>query len=266
MSDVVITMVPDAPDVEKAALGPGGIIEGLRSGGIYIDMSTSAPATTRKIGQAMAAKGIRMVDAPVGRTVDNAHAGTLAIMMGGDPADVEEVKPILACMGDSFTWCGPLGNGHALKLVNNFVSGGIVALLSEALAFGLKAGLTVETVMAGVGSTFARSGILSDVLPAKAFKGDFTPGFMTSCRTRICASRSSWPPPRAWTRRSAAACSRLCSGRSMPATGATTSPRCCGSTRPRRASGSASPGRTPDDAAARRGYSVGSGSDGVPST
>jgi 3-hydroxyisobutyrate dehydrogenase-like beta-hydroxyacid dehydrogenase len=178
-SDVVITMVPDAPDVEKAALGPGGIIEGLRSGAIYIDMSTSAPATTRRIGQAMAAKGIRMVDAPVGRTVDNAYAGTLAIMMGGDPADVEEVRPILACMGDSFTWCGPLGNGHALKLVNNFVSGGIVALLSEALAFGLKAGLTVETVMAGVGSTFARSGILSDVLPAKAFKGDFAPGFMT---------------------------------------------------------------------------------------
>jgi 3-hydroxyisobutyrate dehydrogenase-like beta-hydroxyacid dehydrogenase len=142
-------------------------------------MSTSAPATTRRVGQAMAAKGIRMVDAPVGRTVDNAYAGTLAIMIGGAPADVEEVKPILACIGDTFTYCGPLGNGHALKLVNNFVSGGIVALLSEALAFGLKAGLTVETVMAGVGSTFARNGILMEVLPAKAFKGDFAPGFMT---------------------------------------------------------------------------------------
>jgi 3-hydroxyisobutyrate dehydrogenase-like beta-hydroxyacid dehydrogenase len=178
-SDVVITMVPDAPDVEKAALGPGGIIKGLRAGALYIDMSTSAPATTREVGAAMAAKGIRMVDAPVGRTVDNAYAGTLAIMMGGDPADVDEVRPILACMGDTFTYCGPLGNGHALKLVNNFISGGIVALLSEALAFGVKAGLTVETVMAGVGSTFARSGILMEVLPAKAFKGDFAPGFMT---------------------------------------------------------------------------------------
>jgi 3-hydroxyisobutyrate dehydrogenase-like beta-hydroxyacid dehydrogenase len=178
-SDVVITMVPDAPDVEKAALGPGGIIEGLRAGALYIDMSTSAPATTRKVGAAMVAKGIRMVDAPVGRTVDNAYAGTLAIMMGGDPADVDEVRPILACMGDTFTYCGPLGNGHALKLVNNFISGGIVALLSEALAFGVKAGLALETVMAGVGSTFARSGILMEVLPAKAFKGDFTPGFMT---------------------------------------------------------------------------------------
>jgi 3-hydroxyisobutyrate dehydrogenase-like beta-hydroxyacid dehydrogenase len=178
-SDVVITMVPDAPDVETAALGPGGIIEGLRPGAIYVDMSTSAPATTRRIGQAMAAKGIRMVDAPVGRTVDNAYAGTLAIMTGGEPADVEEVRPLLACMGDTFTYCGPLGNGHALKLVNNFISGGLVALLSEALAFGLKAGLTVETVMAGVGSTFARNGVLADMLPARAFKGDFTPGFMT---------------------------------------------------------------------------------------
>ena len=72
--EVVITMVPDAPDVEKAALGPARI--GRRPGAIYIDMSTSAPAATRRIGEAMAVRGIRMVDAPVGRTVDNAYAGT----------------------------------------------------------------------------------------------------------------------------------------------------------------------------------------------
>jgi 3-hydroxyisobutyrate dehydrogenase-like beta-hydroxyacid dehydrogenase len=177
-SEVVITMVPDAPDVEKAALGPGGIIEGLAPGAIYIDMSTSAPATTRKIGAAMAAEGIRMVDAPVARTVDNAYAGTLAIMMGGDPADVDAVRPILERMGDTFTYCGPLGNAHAMKLVNNFISGGTVAVMSEALAFGVKAGLALETITQLVGSTFARNGILEHVLPAHAFKGDYAPGFM----------------------------------------------------------------------------------------
>lgn len=178
-SDVVITMVPDAPDVEKAALGPGGIIEGLRPGALYVDMSTIDPATTRRVGAAMAARGIRMIDAPVARTVDNAIAGTLAIMMGGDPEDVEEVRPILACMGDTFTYCGPLGNGHAMKLVNNFTSAGITALLSEALAFGLRAGLELEQIMALIGSTYARNGILEHVLPAKALRGDFRPGFMT---------------------------------------------------------------------------------------
>lgn len=95
-SDVVITMVPDAPDVEKAALGPGGVVEGLAAGRLYVDMSTIDPATTRKVGAAMAARGIRMIDAPVGRSVDDAYAGTLAIMIGGEQADVDEAMPILS--------------------------------------------------------------------------------------------------------------------------------------------------------------------------
>ena len=102
-SDIVITMVPDAPDVEKAALGAGGIIEGIRPGSIYVDMSTVDPGTTRKVGARIAEKGARMVDAPVARTVENARAGTLAIMTGGDPADVEAVMPVLRTMGDTFT-------------------------------------------------------------------------------------------------------------------------------------------------------------------
>jgi 3-hydroxyisobutyrate dehydrogenase-like beta-hydroxyacid dehydrogenase len=102
-SDVVITMVPDAPDVEKAALGPGGVIEGIRPGAIYIDMSTVDPGTSRKIGAAMAAKGVRMLDAPVARMVDNAWAGTLSIMIGGERADVDEVMPIFETLGDTFT-------------------------------------------------------------------------------------------------------------------------------------------------------------------
>ena len=178
-SDIVITMVPDAPDVEKAALGAGGIIEGLAPGGLYIDMSTVDPKTTRKVGAAMAARGIRMIDAPVGRTVENAYEGTLSIMVGGEAGDVEEAMPVLRCMGTDITHCGPLGNGHAVKLVNNYVSGGILALLSEGLTMGVKAGLTLETMLDVVGSTFAASGVMTRMLPAKAFRGDFSPGFKT---------------------------------------------------------------------------------------
>lgn len=178
-SDIVITMVPDAPDVEKAALGPGGIIEGIRPGAIHVDMSTVDPGTTRKIGAAMRAKGARMVDAPVARTVDNARAGTLAIMTGGEPEDVEAIMPVLRCMGDTFTHCGPLGNAHAMKLVNNFISAGIMALHCEALTFGVKAGLELEDIQKLVMSTYAGSRQLGEYLPSKPLRGDFEPGFFT---------------------------------------------------------------------------------------
>ena len=178
-SDVVITMLPDAPDVEKAATGENGIIEGIRSGSIYMDMSTIDPVTTRKVGGAVREKGARMIDAPVARTVDEAKIGKLAIMMGGDPADIDEVMPILKCIGDTFTYCGPLGNGVAMKLVNNYISAGVIALHAEALAAGIKAGLKLEDIIKLVGSTFAGTRMLTELLPQKAFKGDFSPGFFT---------------------------------------------------------------------------------------
>jgi len=176
-SDVVITMVPDAPDVEQVALGPRGIIHGIRPRCIYMDMSTIDPGTTRKVGAAIRAKGARMVDCPVARSVDEARAGKLSIMMGGERADVEAVQPLLNCMGNTFTYCGPLGSGEAMKLVNNYISASIVAAHAEALSFGVKAGLSLETIMRVVGSTFAGSRMLNELLPARAFKGDFRAGF-----------------------------------------------------------------------------------------
>lgn len=178
-SDVVITMVPDAPDVEKAVLGAGGVLEGMRPGAIYIDMSTVDPGTSRKIGAAMAEKGVRMLDAPVARMVDNAWAGTLSIMIGGERADVDEVMPILETMGDTFTYCGPLGTGHAMKLVNNYISAGIMALHTEALTFGVKAGLKLEDIIGLVMSTFAGSRMLGEMMPNKTLLGNFEPGFFT---------------------------------------------------------------------------------------
>ena len=178
-SDIVITMVPDAPDVEKATLGNEGIIHGIRPGSVYIDMSTIDPITSRRIGKKMMEKGISMIDAPVAKTTENARNGTLAFMVGGEQKDVKKIMPLINDMGDSVVYCGKLGNGHAMKLVNNYISSGIIAILSEALTFGISTGLKLEDIQSLIMSTFAKNGILGELLPKKAFLGNFEPGFYT---------------------------------------------------------------------------------------
>ncbi len=177
-SDVVITMLPDAPDVEQAALGRGGIIEGLRSDAVYVDMSTIDPDTTRRIGRAFAERGLRTMDCPVGRTQDHAVAGTLLLMAGGDPAIVEQARPVLMCMGETLVHCGDLGCGQAMKLANNCLAASILAATCEALVTGIKAGLSLEMMREVLGGTMAANAALSTSLPKKALRGDFSPGFM----------------------------------------------------------------------------------------
>jgi 4-hydroxybutyrate dehydrogenase/sulfolactaldehyde 3-reductase len=177
-SDVVVTMVPDAPDVEAVALGPDGILAGARPGLIYIDMSTIDPLTTRRVGAALAARGVRMVDCPVGRTTAHAEAGRLLLMLGGDPADIEAVRPILACTADTFIYCGSLGNGSATKVVNNYLALSIAAAAAESLALGTRAGLSIEHMLDVFRSTMAANAQVDQVMRAKALADDFTPGFM----------------------------------------------------------------------------------------
>ena len=177
-SDVVITMVPDAPDVERAALGPDGILAGAHPGLIYVDMSTIDPVTTRRVGAAMAARGVRMIDCPVGRTTAHAEAGRLLLMLGGDPQDIETVRPILACTADTFIYCGPLGNGSATKVVNNYLGMSIAAAAAETLALGVRAGLSVEHMLDVFRATMAANAQVDQVMRAKALADDFTPGFM----------------------------------------------------------------------------------------
>lgn len=178
-SDLTITMLPDSPDVEAVATGPEGIAAGIRPGTIYMDMSTIDPATTRRVGAAIRARGARMLDAPVARAVEDAERGTLAIMVGGEPDDVAAVRPVLDKLGNFIVHAGPLGNGAALKLVNNYLSAGILALHAEALSFGIKTGLSLETIVALVGNTGAASAQLLKIQHAKSFVGDFNRGFMT---------------------------------------------------------------------------------------
>ena len=177
-SDVVITMLPDAPDVEQAALGQDGIIEGLRPGAVYVDMSTIDPATTRRIGKAFAERGLRTMDCPVGRTQDHAVAGTLILMAGGDAAVIEQARPVLMCMGETLFHCGELGCGQAMKLTNNCLAASILAATCEALVTGVKAGLSLDLMREVIAGTMAANAALSASLPKKALRGDFSPGFM----------------------------------------------------------------------------------------
>jgi len=185
-SEIVITMLPDAPDVERVALGPGGIAEGLRPGCTMIDMSTSAPETTRKIGAALAAKGCHMVDSPVGKTADHAVTGTLTLMVGGDADAVARVRSVLDCMGTDFFACGGLGNGHAMKATNNLLATTLVAANAEVLAAGMKAGLTLETMTAVMQKTMAWNSQLAVAFPLRPLKGDFAPGFMLKLAHKDC--------------------------------------------------------------------------------
>ena len=177
-SDVVITMLPDAPEVEQAALGSEGIIEGLRPHAVYVDMSTIDPTTTRRIGKAFAGRGLRMMDCPVGRTQDHAVAGTLILMAGGEAATIEEVRPVLMCMGETLFHCGGLGCGQAMKLTNNCLAASILAATCEALVTGVKAGLSLDLMREVIAGTMAANAVLSTSLPKKALSGDFSPGFM----------------------------------------------------------------------------------------
>jgi 3-hydroxyisobutyrate dehydrogenase-like beta-hydroxyacid dehydrogenase len=185
-SEFVVTMLPDGPDVERATLGPRGVLEGAKPGTILIDMSSSSPDITRKIGAAFAAKGCAMVDSPVGKTAEHAVSGTLTLMVGGDPAAVARARPVLDCMGTDFFDCGGLGNGHAMKATNNLLATTLVALNAEILAAGIKAGLTLETMISVMQKTMAWNNQLAIAFPARPLKGDFAPGFMLKLAHKDC--------------------------------------------------------------------------------
>src|ERR671924_1488 len=131
--DVLITMLPNSPDVELVALGKDGIIEGAKSGLIYVDMSTISPIVSQKVGAALAAKGVKMLDAPVSGGEQGAINAALSIMVGGDKAVFDAVLPIFQAMGKTITLLGPLGFGGFTKLANQIIVAGNLTALAEAL-------------------------------------------------------------------------------------------------------------------------------------
>lgn len=184
--DVVITMLPDGPDVEGAALGPHGILEGIAPPAIYVDMSTIDPSVTRRVGAAMAANGVTMIDAPVGKTAEFAVQGKLTLMVGGPADAIARVRPVLDCMGTDFFHCGDLGAGEAMKLINNLLATVLLEASSEALVAGVKSGLTLDTMLSVMKTTMAWNSQMAMAMQRRPLAGDFQPGFMLKLAHKDC--------------------------------------------------------------------------------
>jgi 3-hydroxyisobutyrate dehydrogenase len=180
-SDIVITMLPNSPQVEEVVAGPQGILEGARKGLIIIDMSTVAPAVTRKLAQRASAQGVHLLDAPVSGGSQGAVNGTLTIMVGGERGIFEQSQPVLEAMGkkENIFYVGPSGAGEVVKIVNNILCGIIAAGIAESFVLGVKAGADVDTMAKIIGVSSGASWQLANQFPLRAFNGSFQPGFMT---------------------------------------------------------------------------------------
>src|ERR1051325_8462499 len=150
--DVVITMLPNTPDVAGVV---GVLAESGRAGMLMIDMSTIDPATSRSFGALLSGKGIRFVDAAVGRSPAHAERGESLFMVGAEQDDLARVRPILEAMGDKIIHCGPQGSGIAMKIVNNFLAMATCQISAEALALGAKLGLSTATMFEVITSSLA---------------------------------------------------------------------------------------------------------------
>jgi 2-hydroxy-3-oxopropionate reductase len=174
--DLVITMLPNSPDVEAVALGPDGIIEGAHTDLVFVDMSSIDPLVARQISEALEAKGISMLDAPVSGGEPKAIDGTLSVMVGGDRAVFEQVKDVLAGMAASVVFVGEIGAGNIAKLANQVVVALNIAAVSEALVLAQKAGVSPQAVVEAIRGGLAGSTVLEAKAPMM-LDHNFKPGF-----------------------------------------------------------------------------------------
>ena len=175
-ADIVITMLPNSPDVELVALGPNGIKEGAKKGQLFIDMSTINPIVSQKIAKEFAAMGVAMVDAPVSGGEKGAIDAALSIMAGGAAQDFERALPVFNALGKTITHMGPLGTGGFTKLANQIIVAINLTAIGEALVFGTKAGVDPEKMIRALSGGLAGSKCL-DQKSDKILSGDFAPGF-----------------------------------------------------------------------------------------
>lgn len=175
-SDVVITIVPDAPDVEAVILGPGGVAEGVRPGMLVIDMSTSSPVLARRIAATLGEKGVDVLDAPVSGGEIGAKEGTLSIMVGGAAGAFERALPIFQAMGKNIVHVGDAGAGQVTKAANQIVVGMTIQAVAEALLLASKAGVDPARVRQALMGGFAQSRIL-ELHGQRMLDRNFKPGF-----------------------------------------------------------------------------------------
>lgn len=176
-ADVVITVLPDGPDVEQAILGPHGVLAGSRPGTIIVDCSTIDPAVTQRVGDRVRASGCHMVDAGMGRSSQEADEGRLIFMVGAAPADYEAVLPVLRAMGTDIFHCGGPGAGITMKVVNNLLATSILCADVEALVLGARAGLDVDTMLRVFTATAANNAFFQTAIPRQVLTGNYEPGF-----------------------------------------------------------------------------------------
>lgn len=175
-ASTVIVMVSDSPDVEQVVLGKDGVMEGVQSGSVVIDMSTISPTVTRRVGARLAEVDAQMLDAPVSGSSWAAADGTLSIMVGGDTEVFQRSLPILEAMGKRIIHIGPGGMGQVAKLVNQVIVAGTLAAVCEGLLLGAKAGVDLDKVFQAVTGGAANSWQLEN-LGSRILKRDFDPGF-----------------------------------------------------------------------------------------
>lgn len=176
-SDVMLTCLPDSPDVEQVMLGPDGVFAGARPGSIIADMSTIAPQVSIRLAQEAAQKGIQMLDAPVSGGDKGAIAGTLSIMVGGEKQAFEACLEIFQAMGKTIVHVGEIGAGGYTKLANQIMVALQLEAMAEGLVLGAKAGVDPALMVEAIGAGLARCGVLEVRAPG-VLEGKFDPGFM----------------------------------------------------------------------------------------
>ena len=173
-ADIVFLCVTGAPQVEEIVNGRDGVAAAAHKGLVVIDTSTSEPATTAKMREALADKGVRFVDAPLARTPVEAEQGKLNIMVGADDATFAELKPVLAAFCENIIHAGPAGHGIVLKLINNFIGQAITTATAEALAAAAKSGLSIRKLHEVVSAGAVNSGLFQMMVGKMLDGGDLT--------------------------------------------------------------------------------------------
>jgi len=175
-TEIIITMLPNSPDVKKVVLGKEGILEGAKKGTILIDMSSIAPLVAQEVAAEAGKRGVEMLDAPVSGGEPKAIDGTIAIMVGGPEKVFKKIEDILLVMGSSAVLVGDIGSGNVTKLANQIIVALNIAAMSEAMILATKAGVDPERVYKAIRGGLAGSTVLDAKVPL-ALEGNFKPGF-----------------------------------------------------------------------------------------
>jgi 2-hydroxy-3-oxopropionate reductase len=174
--DVVVTMVPDSPDVEAVALGEDGIYAHAKPGTLHVDMSSIRPDVARRVAEAGRERGMRVLDAPVSGGEQGAIDATLSIMVGGEAADFADARPVLEAVGKTVVHVGPAGSGQTVKAANQLIVAGTIELVAEAIVFLEAYGVDTEAAVKVLAGGLAGNAIF-DRKAASMLRRDFAPGF-----------------------------------------------------------------------------------------